>query len=476
MRKTTVLAVTLGLLFGAGAPAGAGPPTEQTFTFTSFSCEFTGDIGSGFLFVEQSDNNFVIAEAQVWLAGTDPFVGEPDLVSPGAVSIADIDGDTVTAEIPLVHLKTFAPFGDISLVGTIGALLDEETFSDRFRDGNRWIEFTETIRFFEASGEITLNGDEFVEDCSAVRGEIVERSTNPHAIRVDFDEAFVECFGITGSDGSTLNLFAGQFGHDSFLDMQIFPPGGEFDPPELFGSTQIGALTGTIEVVVPLFDPFDDAEPVAQATVNLNVAEGNTTVSDIMFQHGRVKQIETELLVSGMVNVDDGRSYQLDGCFGQRFESRGIINQAEGPKAQGNPPDNDAPDGARPLELGTSVNQQTKATAAEPEEPCVDTFGGLGKTVWYAVTGTGGQITVSTSGSDFDTVVGVYVPNGGGLDAVTCVDDVFEEGFSFQAEVTWDSEPGQTYLIQAGGFLFPSANPEETVTPEYGLLKISASG
>ena len=64
-------------------------------------------------------------------------------------------------------------------------------------------------------------------------------------------------------------------------------------------------------------------------------------------------------------------------------------------------------------------------------------------------------MTVDSAGSDFDTIIGVYVLDGGAFEQVGCVDDVFdpetEEG-SLQSKVTITTIAGQTYYIQAGGF------------------------
>ena len=76
-------------------------------------------------------------------------------------------------------------------------------------------------------------------------------------------------------------------------------------------------------------------------------------------------------------------------------------------------------------------------------------------TAWWTFTGTGGDVTVDSAGSDFDTIIGVYVLDGDAFEQVGCVDDVFdpvtEEG-SLQSRVTVATIAGQTYYIQAGGF------------------------
>jgi len=486
VKRTTVVAVAISLLLGLGVPVSAGPPVEEVFDSFTFSCELSGEPGAGEVFIglfSGPEGGTPFAEASIWLPGGEPFVDAPDLFSFGGEEVI-IDGDAVSAEIPMFFGDRAGgpvnPDGSISLEGTVGELLDEETFSERFRDGNRWGEVNETTRFFAATATVTLDGVPFETNCAATEGHLEFRFTDPHAFRIDFDEAFVECFGIVGSDSSTLNLFAGEFGNEAFLNLEIFPAGDEnveFEPPELVGSADIGRLTGTVEVTVPLFDPFDEGEPVTEAQVSMTIEEGGTTFSDVVAQDVRVKETIIELLVSGSVEIaiDGGRTYDLDGCFGSRFEARGIFNEAEGPKMTGPPPDNDTPEGARPLDKGDGAVQQTKGAALEPEASCA---GVEGKTVWYTVEGTGGPITVSTAGSHFDTVLGVFTSNGGGFDVVACVDDTFDGGFSLQAEVTFDSQPGETYLIQAGGYgLFQDPEvPESSSLPEYGLLKISIAG
>lgn len=478
MKRTVVVAVAISLLLGVAGPISAGPPVEESFDSFTFSCELSGDPGAGEVFIglfAGPEGGTPFADASIWLPDSEPFVEEPDLFGFAEDEVA-IDGDEVSAVIPMFFADSGDPNGLLSLEGTVGEFLEEETFSDRFRDGNRWTEINETTGFFSATATVTLDGIVFETSCSAVRGHLEFRSTNPHAFRVDFDEAFVECFGILGSDGSTLNLFAGEFGNEAFLNLEIFPPNGQFEPPEFFGSAEIGNLSGNIDVTVPLFDPFDDETPVTEAQVHMAVAEGETTVSDIVSQNQRVKETATELIVSGTVQITvDSRTYDLDECFGSRFDVRGILNESEGPKMTGPPPHNDTPEGARPLEIGEAAVQQTKAAAIEPEASCA---GVEGKTVWYTVEGTGGPITVTTAGSHFDTVLGVFTSTESGFDVVDCVDDTFDGGFSLQAEVTFQSEPGETYFVQAGGFGFfqDPGFPEFNSLPEYGLLKIGVTG
>jgi hypothetical protein len=68
--------------------------------------------------------------------------------------------------------------------------------------------------------------------------------------------------------------------------------------------------------------------------------------------------------------------------------------------------------------------------------------------------GTGGQVTIDTAGTAFDTVVGVC--DGTTSNPIACVDDVqlgvSRDARMLQAAVTIPTQAGHIYLIQAGGF------------------------
>ena len=79
------------------------------------------------------------------------------------------------------------------------------------------------------------------------------------------------------------------------------------------------------------------------------------------------------------------------------------------------------------------------------------TFDGpMTNTVWWRIEATGGSITVDTGGSNFDTLVAVYLVEDGAVGAqIACVDDVDE---SLQALVTFETVGDASYLVQVGGF------------------------
>jgi hypothetical protein len=91
----------------------------------------------------------------------------------------------------------------------------------------------------------------------------------------------------------------------------------------------------------------------------------------------------------------------------------------------------------------------------EPSPSC----GNVGRTVWYSFTPSATtQTTISTVGSDFDTVLGVYT--GGAVNAlsqVICNDDI-NGSQNRQSQVTFSAVAGTTYRIQVGGFGGASGN------------------
>ena len=109
--------------------------------------------------------------------------------------------------------------------------------------------------------------------------------------------------------------------------------------------------------------------------------------------------------------------------------------------------------GCGALHFYSPTSGEIRSLAVDPEAPCRVADGETGEpvdlpfghTAWWSFEGTGGQVTVDTVGSDFDTALGVYSAS---LDPLGCVDDVD----SLQARITVDTVVGVTYLVQAGGF------------------------
>jgi hypothetical protein len=96
--------------------------------------------------------------------------------------------------------------------------------------------------------------------------------------------------------------------------------------------------------------------------------------------------------------------------------------------------------------VGTNVN-----ATFQNSEPDACGIGG-GKTIWWRWTAPQNQIvTISTLGSDFDTVLSVYTGGSvGALTSVNCNDDV--PGSVFASEVIFQAVAGTTYRIAVDGF------------------------
>lgn len=121
-------------------------------------------------------------------------------------------------------------------------------------------------------------------------------------------------------------------------------------------------------------------------------------------------------------------------------------------------PANDNFAAAAPIAFGEAVEVSTAGATTELLEPTP--CGNIGATVWYAFTpATGGEVTFSTAGSDFDTVLAVYTGSANPplwtLTTVDCNDDVFP---SFQARLSFEAQASQTYYLQAGGFSGQTGN------------------
>ena len=110
--------------------------------------------------------------------------------------------------------------------------------------------------------------------------------------------------------------------------------------------------------------------------------------------------------------------------------------------------------------------------ADEPQPSCA----AIGKTVWVRYRApAAGTLQADTTGSSFDTVLGVYRGTSlGALTEVACNDDIDRAGGNLRSSAQFGVEAGQTYYVQLGGFKDPqgaiasgslSLSLTEVVTP-----------
>jgi hypothetical protein len=140
------------------------------------------------------------------------------------------------------------------------------------------------------------------------------------------------------------------------------------------------------------------------------------------------------------------------------------------------PPANDACAGALALAAGTPYTVNTAAATAtgDPAPACQPS---LGKGVWFSYTpGSSGTISISTCGSDFDTVLAVYAGACGSLTPIACNDNNGPSCLGSQASVSFSGTSGTTYLILAGGAGGASGNLSIVASGPGGLRIIPTFG
>jgi hypothetical protein len=116
-------------------------------------------------------------------------------------------------------------------------------------------------------------------------------------------------------------------------------------------------------------------------------------------------------------------------------------------------------------EVGGTVTQSSTAATKETGEPDHDGNSG-GKSLWWSWTTTKNcTVTVSTVGSNFDTVLAVYT--GTTLSALTAVASDDDGGDGRTSLLTFSAMAGTTYQIAVDGYDGDSGNAKLTVTPVF---------
>jgi hypothetical protein len=261
----------------------------------------------------------------------------------------------------------------------------------------------------------------------------------------------------------------------AFIDLGIQPDdqakpvlsGGMDDPP----LTPTGLHT-TFELAIDA-----TGEVVGSASISATFTLTGSQRFHRVFQNGVQKGIFNDLRVAGTLTVTAGSSsysFDMADCVASTMSRMDQIHDPDGPKPGGPVPANDTSAGALPVALGSHLQMDTRGASLDPETPCLMTDGdevfefGWGRTVWFSFNATGGPITVDPAGSNFDTVVAVYVRAGGELQQVACVDDDSNIGAP-QGRATIDTDLGVTYLVQIGGGVGAFGSD----TADFGRLRLS---
>jgi hypothetical protein len=454
MRRLSVALVISALLLALPAAAAAAPPQRGSDDVTFIYCdqlqaaggrtvtllaEVSQQWGSfGFMEIEQAGELVATsADAEVTLSG---------------------DGSTLGATYELYDVPMEVFLGSAELTALLTPVGDPEAFDDRFRDGNRQFRSSGTFQAYSPSGEVVLPDGEAVDlsPCFAGRAVYTFFSSNPAASIYRNQGIFLNCSWET--DDGFVGLFATAERWGTFSDIFL-----AVDDTFVWGFDPNATLTETaFSTSMDLEDDFETVVGSATASATISATGERLRFRD-RFGRSMFKFFGERLSVDGTLHIALNGGIQLsmddESCSATVGRSMELSVQPAGPKPR--PLANDTPEGAKELRIGRSDRVVTGANAEEPEEPCVagiDPETGevfdypITYTAWWTFTGTGGEVTVSTSASDFDTIVGVYQLVEGELVQVACVDDVHEPDFSLQAEVAISTEIGATYYIQAGGY------------------------
>ena len=451
------------------APVAAAPSQRFSDTQSVLACEgITDEAGTVFAFVVESENFGSFADLAFWAAPASPETNEPTWISVNGS--ADFAETTVSASFDLVEFEPQPnpddpPFGDPVGTATLEATITPVGVPHRYSInegfGNGQFRRQGVVQDFSVEGTLELpTGITFdLSSCSASHDTFTEFTNAPASSVFHATQLVLDCHWEVGGAFVSLFAFADEF--ETFSNVFVSGPDLELS------GVPTGPVTFTTETYTASFDLIDHldetaTEPVGSAEASATLTAGGRVNEHFAFGNSKVHITGTAYAVAGNLSLTTpDATYQLamdgESCSAADQRVTELNSPRQGPK--GKPLPNDAPEGALPIAIGGEVSVKTLGTAEEPEAPCIGEFEvefPIGKTAWWTFEGTGGDVTVDTAGSDFDTIVGVYTDDGGGgLAPIGCVDDVDE---SLQARITVATEAGVTYFVQAGGFGGQSGN------------------
>lgn len=481
-RSRRWLGVVVAAGLAVGTPVGmaaADPPTSDEGSGASVRCDDEPYVE---VYVGQEDGSTFL---ELYVEGDFGWGG-------GFTDDASFDGSELTAE---VEVSTWSEDDDEEVLGvaTVQAALtpigEPETYEDDDNSGNRRFRIAESFQDAAVSGSVVLDGlvDVDLSDCDGRVYAFSYWSTNPAASVWRGSGMYLDC-SLASPDGERGWLFAGDGDEDEGDVAEVYL---DTDDGYLFGFTDAATFTTSVlTATVDLYDEDPEHEeeadstgpPVATAQVDMALESVGRETERFRSTSGRYRERIESFTVTGTVVVD-GVAWAPDDCRAQAYDYHEQYVDPGGPPTTGPAPSNDQPEDAEPVRDGETIRDRTNTAVPPPEATCVvhgeDGEEGeswsyevpLGKTLWYVLVGDGHTWTVDTAGSGFDTVLGVYRAD---LEPVACVDDVFtDDDGSLQAAITFDTEPGATYLVQVGGYgFFPD---EGDATADYGRLLMTVT-
>ncbi len=436
-------------------PAAAAPSQRISDTESVLVCDAESDDGTVFTFAVESETFGSFALLEFWQPPSSPG-DDPTWIS--VTGSVDFDGTSVTATYEMVEFNGAAedPFGDpvgsAMLQATLTPVGDPQPYSDEGGgSGNQKFRRDGVFQEYSVSGTLDLPMDiSFaLSTCAASSDTFTVFSNSPASSVFRSSDISVSCGWQIGETIVSLFAAAGDFGPES----QLFVSEGE---EAAFFGVENSPLVLTSSQFTASFDVFDaqdpePVDPVGSAEAAATLSRSGHFRESFSFDRTKVHITGTTFAVDGSLSImtpDGTMELAMDdeSCFAS--ESRIAEQTRSAPR--GKPLPNDAPENALPIAIGEIVSVSTGHTDLDPEEPCTGEGGDfpIGHTAWWTFEGTGGEVTIDTAGSDFDTVVGVYTDDGGELVPLGCADDID----SLQARITIATDAGVTYWIQAGGF------------------------
>ena len=276
---------------------------------------------------------------------------------------------------------------------------------------------------------------------------------------IDFNDDFNFDANELVSDG---NSSGGSAPHNITLGIDV-PAGANLGVHRMrivgsdFGSTADPCRTGSFQAVVDL--DVEIIEPLCSpATI------GDTTIVDRC--DDQQFEVSIDILTGGDAeSITDGTTVWPIGDTGintvgpfasGETVSLTVVHSDEecninlGDFVLNCPPVNDNCIDAIALGCGAFVEGTTEFANNDPSlADCDNLSVDAGNGVWYSYLGTGGDIVLDTSGSDFDTKLAVF---SGDCNALVCIASDDDGGTGVDSQLTFTSELGVNYLIYVTGF------------------------
>ncbi len=469
LRALLTLAASVGLGASVLLPTGAFAAAAQKASdhYTEIFCDaLTSSDGTAFVGVTVSDVTGVSAGLDVFGPNSEPFVDPPSFTTDfEAVVTGSVSGGVLAASIPVLD-GNGDPAGAAQLTATLTIGGESQPIDDNFKAGNHIFRSSGTFQPFAITvGSLILpNGWTFAldnEHCGADHVDITFFGNNPTSAVQQFDANNISC-DLAAGGHVVGNLFVDVDSDRTFAFVDAF-----FFDAGLDGSTETTITNGAVSASLTYVD-INTGLPVGTGSIDLSIAATGERFSYTLKAATIFVRVSGEVFdVSGTLTAPGFASFDLSSCGLADRTTKRIRRPAQAPKPTGKAPANDLPIGAMKVRAKTTLAENTKNAAFDMEAPfdCLTFLDENGveqpvpvlKTVWFALDGTGSNVTFDTAGSGFDTVAaaytkaadGSYVPVPG-----ACVDDVPLQplGRTLQAAVTFNAAAGTTYYVQIGGF------------------------